>query len=152
MQVTVNWQGKRRFEAVGESNHPVTIDAKPEAGGENKGPRPMELLLMGLGGCTGIDITMILEKMRLTIDDFRMEINGLRREEYPQKYTEIHIKYILQGAHLTRDKVERAIRLSEEKYCSASASLNAKIISTYVLNGESYELPERIDISEDPLS
>lgn len=152
MNVKVKWQGKRSFEAVGDSNHLVTIDAKPEAGGEDKGPRPMELLLMGLGGCTGIDIVMILERMRLTIDEFHMEINGVRREEHPQKFTEIHIKYVLKGDTLTKDKVERAIRLSEEKYCSASASLNAKIITTYELNGETYELPERADASENSLS
>lgn len=152
MNVTVKWQGKRSFEAVGDSKHPVIIDAKPEAGGEDKGPRPMELLLMGLGGCTGIDIAMILERMRLTIDEFHMEINAMRREEHPQKFTEIQMKYVLKGADLTRDKVERAIRLSEEKYCSASASLNAKIITTYELNGELYELAERSDESEDSLS
>jgi putative redox protein len=152
MNVKVNWQGKRKFEAVGDSKHPVILDAKREAGGEDEGPRPMELLLMGLGGCTGIDVALILERMRLTIDEFHIEIDADRREEHPQKFTEIRMNYVLKGEELTPDKVERAIRLSEDKYCSASASLNAKIVTTYELNGEKHELPERADASEDSLS
>ncbi|WP_018133242.1 OsmC family protein [Effusibacillus pohliae] len=151
MKVSVQWEGKRRFAARGESNHPVVMDAKPDVGGEDQGPRPMELLLMGLGGCTGIDIVMILEKMRLMVEEFRMEIEGVRREEYPQKFTEIHVKYILKGANLTPDKVERAIRLSEDKYCSASASLNARIRTSYELNGVVYEMGERVEVDDDPL-
>lgn len=151
MKVSVEWQGKRRFAAVGDSKHTVVMDAKAEVGGEDGGPRPMELLLMGLGGCTGIDIVMILEKMRLTVEDFRMEIEGARREEYPQKFTEIHVKYILKGPDLAPDKVERAIRLSEEKYCSASASLNAQIVASYEINGVSYEMGGRGREDGDPL-
>jgi putative redox protein len=151
MKVTVNWQGKKRFEAIGESNHPVVMDAKREIGGDDQGPRPMELLLMGLGGCTGIDIVMILEKMRLTVDSFRIEVDGIRREEYPQKFTGITMKYVLKGPDLTREKVERAIRLSEQKYCSASASLNADIRTVFELNGQLHEMSEKVDIDEDPL-
>ncbi|GAX89730.1 OsmC family protein [Effusibacillus lacus] len=151
MKVSVAWQGKKRFDAKGDSGHLVVMDAKKEIGGEDSGSRPMELLLMGLGGCTGIDIVMILEKMRLNLEEFHMEIEGDRREEHPQKFTDIRIKYILKGEGLTRDKVERAIRLSEEKYCSASASLNARIQTVYELNGVLYEMGERTDNHEDPL-
>ncbi|MFC4768927.1 OsmC family protein [Effusibacillus consociatus] len=151
MKVNVNWHGKRRFEAKGDSNHPVVMDAKPDIGGENQGARPMELLLMGLGGCTGIDVVMILEKMRLTVEELSIEIDGTRREELPQKFTEIHMKYVLKGPDLTRDKVERAIRLSEEKYCSASASFNARIHASFELNGVTYEMRERVGENEDPL-
>lgn len=152
MQVSVSWEGKRKFEAVGNSGHQVVMDAKPDVGGENQGSRPMELLLMGLGGCTGIDIMMILEKMRFTVDEFRIEIDAERQDQHPQRFTVIHMNYILRGAGLTREKVERAIRLSEEKYCSASASLNAEIHATYELNGTKYELREGAAIDEeDPL-
>ncbi|MFD2168662.1 OsmC family protein [Tumebacillus lipolyticus] len=125
---------------MGGSGHPVTMDAKAEVGGEDTGPRPMEMLLMGLGGCSGIDVVMILEKGRLTIDEFRMELSGSRAEEMPQRFTNIHIHYVLKGPDLTRDKVERAIHLSNEKYCSASASLNASLTASYELNGERFEL------------
>ncbi|ASS77181.1 peroxiredoxin [Tumebacillus algifaecis] len=116
------------------------MDAKAEVGGEDTGARPMELLLMGLGGCSGIDVAMILEKGRLTLEEFRMEVSGQRAEEMPQRFTDIHIHYILKGPDLTQDKVERAIELSNEKYCSASASLNANLTASYELNGERYEM------------
>lgn len=151
MKVAVQWQGKRQFAAKGDSGHTVVMDAKAEVGGEDKGARPMELLLMGLGGCTAIDIVMILEKMRLTVEDFHIEIGGERQQQHPQKFTEIQMKYVLKGPDLTQDKVERAIRLSERKYCSASASLNANIHATYELNGVTYEISEEVEEDEDPL-
>lgn len=140
MNVKIDWQGKRKFEAIGGSGHPVTMDAKAEVGGEDTGPRPMELLLMGIGGCTGIDIVMILEKGRLTVEEFSMELNGERAEEMPQRFTGIHMHYVLKGPDLTQEKVERAIILSKDKYCSASASINAEIRVTYEVNGTRYEL------------
>lgn len=140
MKVEIDWHGKRKFEATGGSGHPVTMDAKPEVGGEDTGARPMELLLMGLGGCTGIDIVMILEKGRMTVEEFRMELDADRSEEMPQRFTGISMRYILKGPDLTPDKVERAILLSKEKYCSASASLNAEIRMSYELNGVQYEV------------
>ncbi|HEU4964658.1 MAG TPA: OsmC family protein [Bacilli bacterium] len=140
MNVRIDWKGKREFHAVGQSGHGVTMDAKAEAGGEDNGARPMEMLLMGLGGCTGIDIAMILEKGRMTVEEFRMELNAERAEEMPQRFTTIHMHYILKGPDLTPEKVERAIVLSKDKYCSASASLNAEFKTTFELNGEQYEV------------
>lgn len=140
MKVQIDWQGKRKFRAVGGSGHPVTMDAKADIGGEDSGVRPMELLLMGLGGCTGIDIAMILEKMRLTVDDFQMQVLGDRAEEMPQRFTDITLHYVLKGPDLTPEKVERAIVLSVDKYCSASASLNANLRVTYEVNGETFEV------------
>ncbi|GMA49490.1 hypothetical protein GCM10025857_08470 [Alicyclobacillus contaminans] len=134
MQIQANWQGKRHFIAEGASGHSVSIDAKADVGGEDKGVRPMELLLMGLAGCTGIDVTMILEKMRQPLDGFRMEVRGIRREEHPQAFTEIHIYYYIDG-QVDEQKAWRAIRLSEETYCSASASLKADIVPHLILNG-----------------
>jgi putative redox protein len=139
MRVTAEWQGKRHFEAVGPSGYQVAMDAAEEVGGEGRGHRPMELLLMGLVGCTGIDVTMILERMRQPLTDLRIEAEGTRRDEYPQKFTEIHLTYRMQG-DISPDKAWRAIHLSEEKYCSASASLNARIVPHLILNGE--EVPD----------
>jgi putative redox protein len=93
---------------------------------------------MGLVGCTGIDVAMILERMRQPLDRLDIEAVGQRREEYPQAFTEIHLTYHVDG-EIPPAKVWRAIRLSEEKYCSASASLNARIVPHLVLNGE--EIP-----------
>lgn len=140
VKVHIDWQGKRKFHAVGASGYPVTMDAKADVGGEDSGPRPMELLLMGLGGCTGIDIAMILERMRLTVEEFHMEVLGDRAEELPQRFTDITMHYVLKGPDLTPEKVERAIVLSKDKYCSASASLNATIRVTYEVNGETFEV------------
>ncbi|MCL6452195.1 MAG: OsmC family protein [Alicyclobacillus sp.] len=135
MQVTTTWHGKRQFVSQGASGHQVVIDAKEEAGGENRGSRPMELLLMGLTGCTGIDIAMILERMREPLQGLRIEATGVRQEAYPQKFVEIHLTYHIEGA-VQPAKAWRAIHLSEEKYCSASASFNARIVPHLVLNGE----------------
>ncbi|CAM3719604.1 OsmC family protein [Alicyclobacillus pomorum] len=140
MSISAQWQGKRQFVARGASGHQVTMDAKPEVGGEDKGSRPMEMLLMGLAGCTGIDVTMILEKMRQQLERFSIEVVGKRREEYPQAFTEIHLTYRMDG-DVDADKAWRAIVLSEEKYCSASASLNATIIPHLVLNGTEIPSP-----------
>ncbi|GIM48186.1 peroxiredoxin [Collibacillus ludicampi] len=141
MKMHVDWQGKRKFSAKGEaSGHTIVMDASPDFGGENQGARPMELLLAGLGGCTGIDIVSTLEKMRLHVESLTIEIDGERAEEYPQRYTDIHLRYIINGHDLTPDKVERAIRLSKEKYCSASASLNANITTSFVLNGAEHTM------------
>ena len=134
----IDWKGKRQFHAVGGSGHEVVMDAKPEAGGEDSGARPMEMLLAGLGGCSGIDVVMILEKGRLTVEEFKLEINGDRADKMPQRFTDIHMHYALKGPDLTPKKVERAIILSRDKYCSATASLDATYTITFELNGEHY--------------
>ncbi|KPV43634.1 OsmC family protein [Alicyclobacillus ferrooxydans] len=139
MNVKTTWQGKRHFLSQGPSGYQVSMDAKEEAGGEDKGNRPMELLLMGLTGCTGIDIAMIIERMRLPMTGMHIDAQGTRREEHPQAFTEITLTYHIDG-DIPPAKAWRAIHLSEEKYCSASASLNAKIIPQLVLNGQS--MPE----------
>lgn len=135
MRVTADWQGKRHFQATGPSDYAIEMDASTDVGGEGKGIRPMELVLLGLVGCTGIDVTMILERMRQPLESLRIEADGARREEFPQKFTEIQLTYHVTG-EVAADKVWRAIHLSEEKYCSASASLNATIVPHLVLNGE----------------
>lgn len=128
------------FQATNESGNVLSVDASPAIGGAGKGPRPMELLLMGVGGCTGIDIVNILKKQRQEILDFDMEIEATRAESAPKVFTGIHIRYILKG-DLDPDKVRRAIVLSKEKYCSASIMLGktATITFSYVVNGMEYE-------------
>lgn len=131
MKVNVDWQGDLEFKNQLPSGHELTVDAAEKSGGHNKGPRPMELLLSGLAGCTGIDVVLILNKMKTELEDFAMEVDAERAEEAPKRFTKIHIKYKFKGKKLDERKVERAIRLSEEKYCSASSSLNAEITSSY---------------------
>jgi putative redox protein len=135
MKVKATWMGKRRFEAKGPSGQTVYMDAKAEDGGTSEGNRPMELLLMGLIGCTGIDISLIMERMRQPLETLEITAEGHRRESYPQAYTEIHLTYQMTG-QVSPEKAWRAINLSEEKYCSASASLLAEIKPSLILNGQ----------------
>lgn len=145
MKVKASWLGKRRFEATGPSGQAVYMDAKAEDGGLGQGNRPMELLLMGLIGCTGIDITLIMERMRQPLEALEITAEGHRREAYPQAYTEIHLTYSMTG-EISPEKAWRAINLSEEKYCSASASLSAEILPKLILNGQEIA---RFQTSED---
>lgn len=137
MKVTVNWEGKRKFSAMGESGYSAVMDASVEAGGEGKGIKPTEMVLMGLAGCSGIDIVMILEKMRETVDSFATEVDGIRAETEPRRFTEIALTFRLTG-EMKPANVERAIHLSLDKYCSVSNSLNAKLTFAYEINGVRY--------------
>ncbi|RFU69264.1 OsmC family peroxiredoxin [Peribacillus saganii] len=134
MQTTINWTGDMAFSGTTPSGHEIKMDAAPEVGGNNSGARPMELLLHSLAGCTGIDIVMILKKMRFEPSAFKMEIEGSRAEEQPRRFTDIHIHYSLEG-ELPEDKVVRAIKLSKDKYCSVSHSLNVNVVASYSING-----------------
>lgn len=121
--------------ARADSNNWVVMDTSEEVGGHNAGPRPMELLLMGLAGCTGMDVISILDKMKIRYDDFRIEIEADKAETHPKVYTKIHIKYRIWG-DVPEDKLKTAIDLSKEKYCSAQAMLSkaAEITSEYEIN------------------
>lgn len=103
------------------SGHSVVMDGAPEAGGRNLGFRPMEMLLLGLGGCSAFDVTLILKRGREKVTDCVVEIDGERAETDPKVFTRITLRYIVTGHALDRNKVERAVKLSAEKYCSASA-------------------------------
>ncbi|WP_414470910.1 OsmC family protein [Microvirga sp. M2] len=118
---------------VGESGsgHAVVMDGAPEYGGRNLGIRPMEMLLIGLGGCTAFDVVQILRKGREDVTDCDVEISGERAETDPKVFTAIHITYRVKGRKLAPAKVERAIQLSKEKYCSASIMLGAFAKITY---------------------
>lgn len=110
------------------------MDARKEEGGTGQGNRPMELLLMGVVGCTGIDIAMILERMRVPLEGLEIEASATRREEHPKSFTEIHMTYHIAG-EVPPAKAWRAVHLSEEKYCSAIGSMNALVTPHLVLNG-----------------
>ena len=125
---------------MADSSREVVIDAKPETGGEGQGVRPMELLLMGLGGCTGIDVAMILERMRIQLDRLEMQVDGERADADPKKYTRFTITYFIDAPAAPLDKVMRAIRLSQDKYCSVAHSFAAPVTAVLILNGERYEM------------
>ncbi|WKA56606.1 OsmC family protein [Planococcus shixiaomingii] len=139
MKAVLNWQGGMAFNGMTESGHMVLLDAGSESGGSNQGPRPPEVLLHAAAVCTGMDIVYVLNKMRLTIDEFHIEIEGTRATEHPKRFTDITITYHIKGS-LPEDKVERAIKLSSDTYCTVVHSLNASIEYKYVLN----EAPSKV--------
>lgn len=124
MTTVVKWQGSgMAFDATASTGHVVRMDAAPEVGGENTGPRPMEMVLMGLGGCTGIDVVMMLQKQKQDIKDVQIEISSERAEDIPKVYTKIHVHFKVIGTDLNPKKVEKAVNLSAQKYCSVSKML-----------------------------
>jgi putative redox protein len=119
------------FEAVGKSGVAQHIDAATDIGGHNAGARPMEMMLMGLAGCSAIDVILILKKQKQVIEDFRLKVDGLREKDaIPAPFKKIHITYLLKG-QLNPEKVKRAIDLSMDKYCSATAQLRPSTEITY---------------------
>ena len=125
MKATITWQDKACFLGESGSGHQVMLDGPPDLGGENRGIRPMECLLIGLGGCSAFDVVNILRKSRQNIQDCRVEISAERADAIPSVFTKIHLHFIVEGAGLRLKAVERAIALSAEKYCSASLMLQA---------------------------
>ena len=123
MKTRIKWNDGMSFLAESGSGHVVLMDGPPEAGGRNLGPRPMEMLLMGTGGCAAFDVVLILQKSRQDISDCVVEIEAERAPQEPKVFTHIHFHFILTGKKLNPQQVERAIVLSAEKYCSASIML-----------------------------
>ena len=121
MKARIKWLDGRAFVGESGSGHAVVMDGAPEAGGRNVGVRPMEMLLLGLGGCTAFDVVMILEKGREKITFCEVELEAERATEEPKVFTHVKLIYKLKGKNLKPAAVERAIKLSEEKYCSATA-------------------------------
>ena len=125
MTARVKWVEQRTFLGESGSGHTVVMDGAPESGGRDLGVRPMEMLLLGLGGCTAFDVIDILQRGREPIDDLAIEIAGERTDEIPKVFKKIRVRYIVTGKGLSRDKVERAVKLSADKYCSATIMLGA---------------------------
>ena len=131
MKATIKWLDGVSFEGVSESGHSVVMDGPPDSGGKNLGMRPMEMLLLGLGGCTSYDIVTILKKSRQDVKDCSAEITAERAENIPKVFTKIHIHFVLEGNNLDLSVVERTISLSATKYCSASIMLEKSVIITH---------------------
>lgn len=123
MKATVKWLDNRIFVGQSGSGHSVVMDGPPEAGGQNLGPRPMEMLLLGMGGCASFDVVSILEKMQQQVTGCTAEMQAERAEAEPKVFTRINLHFKVSGVELDAKKVERAVKLSAEKYCSASIML-----------------------------
>ena len=122
-RVSVDLLANMAFRAVTETGHEVVMDAAPEVGGADIGPRPMELLLVGLGGCTGMDVISMLRKMRQDVTDYQIQISGERATGHPKVYTSIRVEHIVRGRGVNAESVKRAVELSATRYCSAAAML-----------------------------
>ena len=123
MKARIKWVENVSFIAESGTGHAVVMDGPGEHGGRNLGPRPMEMLLMGLGGCTAFDVLHILKKARQPVQDCIVELTAERADEIPAVFTKIHAHFIVTGQGLKEKQVERAVALSAEKYCSASIML-----------------------------
>ena len=137
MHVKVKWIDGVSFVGESESGHAVVLDGAPENGGRNIGMRPMEMLLVGMGGCSSIDVVTILKKSRQAITNCVAEITAERADEIPKVFTKIHSHFVVTGKNLNPVQVERAVNLSAEKYCSASIMLGKAAEMTH-----SFEIQE----------
>ena len=124
--IIVKWVGDMDFEAE-INEHKILVDASPEAGGNNKGPRPKPLLMVSLAGCTGMDVISILKKMKVEVDEFNVRVEGTLTDQHPKHFTEMHLVYEFKGSNLPVEKLKHAIELSQEKYCGVSASFKNAI-------------------------
>jgi len=131
MKARVKWIEDSAFVAQSGSGHSVVLDGPPEAGGKNLGVRPMEMVLLGLGGCTAFDVVDILKKKREVISDCVVEISAERADAVPKVFTSIHLHYIVSGSNMKEESVKRAVELSAEKYCSVSMMLNKSATITH---------------------
>jgi putative redox protein len=123
MKARVKWVEAATFLGESGSGHSVVMDGPPDSGGRNLGVRPMEMLLLGMGGCTAFDVVYILKRARQPIDDCVVELSAERAESEPKVFTRIHVHFIVSGEGLADKHVARAVKLSAEKYCSASLML-----------------------------
>jgi putative redox protein len=134
-KATITYVNGMQFVGEAESGHAIVMDSTPEVGGKNTGLRPMELLLIGLGGCSGMDIVSILKKKKQKISGLEIIVNGNEAENFPQKFNEINIEFVIKGKNISEEAVKRAVQLSMDKYCSVKATLegSAKISFLYKL-------------------
>ena len=138
MECSVRWTGEgMTFLAETASNHVVAMDGAPEGGGRNLAPRPMEMVLLGTGGCTAYDVVVILKKSGQQVTGCELKLTSERAQTDPKVFTRIHMHFVVRGRDLKRNVVEHAIRLSREKYCSASIML-----------GKTAQITEDFEIAE----
>ena len=138
MKVYVDWSGKASFSGSNESGHSVQMDGPPDHGGEDRGARPMEVLLMGMGGCASFDVMSMLQKGRQDVVACRAELAAERADAVPAVFTKIHMTFFVSGRGLKEAQVKRAVSLSAEKYCSASIMLEKAGVEI----SHSYEIEE----------
>jgi putative redox protein len=133
LTATVDLVDGMAFRATSGTGHAMVMDAAPEVGGGDAGPRPMELLLLGLGGCTGMDVISMLRKMRQDVSGYQIRLEGQRATEHPKIFTSITVEHVVHGRAVSVDAVKRAVELSSTRYCSAAAMLGraARIEETY---------------------
>lgn len=131
MKARIKWVEQVAFLGETESGHAVLMDGAPAAGGRNLGPRPMEMLLLGAGGCTSFDVISILKKSRQAVSDCYVEIEAERADTDPKVFTKIHMHFVVTGKDIKPEVVGKAIKLSAEKYCSASIMLGATAAMTH---------------------
>lgn len=131
MKTTVRWVDGMMMVGESASGHAVVMDGPEQVGGKNLGIRPMEMLLLGMGGCTTIDVLSMLKKMREEVRDCRAEISAERADDHPKVFTKIHIHFVVEGVDLDEKKVGKAIGLSADKYCSASIMLGKTATVTH---------------------
>lgn len=133
--IKVKWIDGMRFVATDNVGHSIVMDASKQSGGESSGFSPMQLLLIALGGCTGMDVVHIMRKQRQQVKDLEILVSGKRVKEPPRVYNNIHVEYKINGEDIKESAVQRAIQLSEDKYCSVGATLRAKakVTSNHVI-------------------
>ncbi len=131
MQVTVQRAKGATFIAKGDSNHWVVLDSDEKFGGSNAASRPMEMLLIALGSCTAMDVESLINKMRTPASDLRVEIRAERKADHPKVFTKIHLTFIFSGDNLNKANIAKAVRLSQEKYCSVTVMLSQAVDISY---------------------
>ena len=131
MRATVKWIDGAAFVGESGSGHAMVLDGAPAAGGRNIGPRPLETMLIGLGACSAFDVVLILRKSRQAVTDCRVELEAERADTAPAVFTRIHMVFVVSGAELRESAVRRAVNLSAEKYCSATAMLRTTVEITH---------------------
>ena len=129
-KATIRFTGEDLFVGWSPSGHALILETDPT---RNCAASPMELLLLALGGCTGVDVISILQKKRQHVTDYRIEVSGERREDHPRAYTRLYVKHIVRGRSVSEKALADAVELSDQKYCSVAATLrgNAEIITSY---------------------
>ena len=124
MKAKVRWAGDVKFELESDTGHTIIVDGPPDMGGKNQGPRPMELVLLGVGACSSIDVIHILKKARQDVTDCECDLQAERVDDVPAVFKKIHLHFVVTGKGLKENQVKRAVELSAEKYCSASIMLS----------------------------
>ncbi len=127
----IKWVDGLQFVGESGTGHAIVMDGDTDVGGSNTGMRPMEMLLVGLGGCSGMDVASVLQKKKQILTDIEINVTGEKADSYPKKYTGIQIEFIITGKDLSEDAVKKAVDLSMQKYCSVKATLEGTATISY---------------------